>query len=192
MERTRCAVADRFSFETEKNETRVAVARNKPCEGCGRSWDECGGGYIGFAEGAGLEAKWKCEACMPPVFACGRPSCHCRAQVHLSDAEMLAYMTTGSLPDIPSRASIVVDKLTEPSTATTPDPREIAASLGAMLRRASTAPGECVIIESTLIDGDPERPVLYIRRGGRCEIAATPEAALLAVAVILAEGAVGR
>lgn len=42
---------------------RVGVARHKPCSGCGRSWDECGGGWVDPAKGT----AWTCNDCMPPA-----------------------------------------------------------------------------------------------------------------------------
>lgn len=68
----------KLSIEIPENETRVAVARRKPCRDCGRSWDECGGGWMRFADAATLEASWQCNDCFdkepkPPGWMTGPP-----------------------------------------------------------------------------------------------------------------------
>lgn len=77
----------RLSFETPENETRIAVARNKPCRGCGRSWAECDGGWMRFAEDVALEASWACSECFdaepkPPGWGAGEPNA--RLLVHIT------------------------------------------------------------------------------------------------------------
>ncbi len=75
-------MTEKSSIETPEMEPRIGVARHKPCDGgCGRSWDEAGGGWMYFGGDGQLEAKWKCDACDPSPPQCtgcpeGCPSCY--------------------------------------------------------------------------------------------------------------------
>lgn len=54
------------------NATRVGVASHKPCKGCGRSWEEAGGGWLAFDHESGgkeLQTVWHCDPCFASASA---------------------------------------------------------------------------------------------------------------------------
>lgn len=75
--------AHRLSLESPASRSRIVVAAHKPCSGCGRSWNECGGGWLDLTHD-GPATTWTCDGCTildtRPVplegvcAACGAPS----------------------------------------------------------------------------------------------------------------------
>lgn len=68
-----------------EDDTRIGVAQHKPCAGCGRSWDDCGGGWVDLSCEV---ARWRCDDCVPPADVCSIEDCTCRAKEHVTREEM--------------------------------------------------------------------------------------------------------